>query len=81
LILYKNNNGRVFHYAFILSIYLLAKFFEINDDFIFSTNHLLSGHSIKHLVAAAAPLLFLIGLGKRTLVLNNKESPSLTKVQ
>ncbi len=73
LILYKKNNGRLFHYILILSIYLLAKFFEINDDRIFSTNHLISGHSIKHIIAAAAPLLLLIGLCKRKLVLNNKE--------
>ncbi|MBC7694350.1 MAG: ceramidase domain-containing protein [Burkholderiales bacterium] len=64
LILYKNNNGNVLYYL-VLSIYLLAKLFELNDEFIFSTNLIISGHSIKHIIAAAAPLVFLIGLSKR----------------
>lgn len=69
LIMYKNHNGKVLYFL-ILSTYLLAKLFEINDDVIFSTIHKISGRSIKHLIAAAAPLLFLIGLRKRNLVLN-----------
>lgn len=72
LILYKNNNGSAAYY-FVLSTYLLAKLFEINDDLIFSTNHLISGHSIKHIIAALAPLLFIIGICKRKLFLNTKD--------
>lgn len=64
LILYKNNNGSTLYY-FVLLTYLLAKLFEINDDLIFSTNHIISGHSIKHIIAALAPFLFLIGLYKK----------------
>lgn len=71
LILYKNNNGSALYY-FILLTYLLAKLFEINDELIFSTNHIISGHPIKHVIAAVAPFLFLIGLSKRKLVLNKK---------
>lgn len=72
LILYKNNNGTALYYL-VLSTYLLAKLFEINDNLIFSTNHIMSGHSIKHIIAALAPLLFLIGICKRKLFLNNKD--------
>lgn len=71
LILYKNNNGTALYYL-VLSTYLLAKLFEINDNLIFSTNHIMSGHSIKHIIAALAPLLFLIDFYKRKLFLNNK---------
>lgn len=77
LILYKNTNvGGL--YFIVLSIYLLAKFFEINDDLIFSINHIISGHSIKHIIAASAPLIYLIGLCKRKHSLNNKEFSTVT---
>ena len=72
LILYKNNNGSIIYY-FVLLAYLLAKLFEINDDLIFSTNHIISGHSIKHIIAALAPFLFLVGISKRKIVSNNKD--------
>lgn len=75
LILYKNKNRSAL-YFFVLSTYLMAKLFEINDDLIFSTNHI-SGHSIKHIIASVAPLLFFVGLSKRKHVSNNKESLSL----
>ena len=69
LILYKNKNGNVL-YCLVVSTYLVAKLFEINDLLIFSISHTISGHSIKHLIAAAAPLLFLIGLRNRKHILN-----------
>lgn len=70
LILYKNHNKSVLYYL-ILSTYLLAKFFELNDGLIFSTSHIISGHSIKHIIAAIAPLLFLFGLTKSWPILSN----------
>lgn len=72
LILYKNTNGSIIYY-FVLLAYLLAKLFEINDDLIFSTNHIISGHSIKHIIAALAPFLFLVGISK------TKKVPLLNK--
>jgi hypothetical protein len=36
------------------ALYALAKVFEFTDDAIYSANGLLSGHTLKHLVAAAA---------------------------
>lgn len=84
LILYKNNNGKVL-YCLVLSTYLMAKLFEINDHLIFSINHTISGHSIKHLIAAAAPLLFLIGFRRQktyfklvpiNLIFNNYNKPN-----
>lgn len=72
LIIYKNSNGTTLYYT-VLSTYILAKLFEINDTLIFSTNHIISGHSIKHIIAAVAPLIFLFGISKRNPVLNNKK--------
>ena len=47
-------------------LYASAKLFEYGDRSIFdSTAQLISGHSIKHLAAAAAALVFLSGLSRR----------------
>jgi Ceramidase len=37
-----------------LALYALAKVFEFSDSAIYSAGHLLSGHTLKHLAAAAA---------------------------
>ncbi|CAH8347502.1 unnamed protein product [Eruca vesicaria subsp. sativa] len=47
--------------------YLLAKVEEAADKPIYSwTNHIVSGHSIKHLCAAMVPVFLTLMLGKRT---------------
>jgi hypothetical protein len=46
-------------------LYLLAKICEIPDRQIFSLGHLVSGHTLKHLAAAAAGFLILRMLQKR----------------
>ena len=57
LIFFPNNAKRDRMYWAILAAYLLAKFFEMQDAAIFnSTYNLISGHSLKHLVAAAGIL-------------------------
>ncbi len=41
----------------VFAAYVLAKLFETLDDEIFALGHLVSGHTLKHLAAAAAPLI------------------------
>ena len=38
----------------VLGLYVLAKVFEAADGFVYGLGHLVSGHTIKHLIAAAA---------------------------
>src|SRR5215469_12449743 len=40
-------------------LYALAKLFEFTDEMVYSAGGLLSGHTLKHLAAAAAPLAIL----------------------
>lgn len=57
LILFPNDAKRDRMYWILLVAYFIAKYFEMQDATIFnSTNHLISGHSLKHLIAAAGIL-------------------------
>jgi Ceramidase len=49
-------------------LYALAKVFEFSDDAIFSAGHLLSGHTLKHLTAAAAAFAILRYFQTRRLI-------------
>lgn len=54
LTLFPGDAGRDRLYWILLLTYLLAKLFEIQDTTIYNiTSHLISGHSLKHLAAAA----------------------------
>ena len=53
------------YFWLIIACYALAKLFEITDQLVFDTIKILSGHSIKHLISAAAPYLFYLALKKR----------------
>lgn len=48
-----------------IALYALSKVFEHFDHEIYNAGQLLSGHSIKHLVAAAVPAFFLHGIHHR----------------
>ncbi|SHE20874.1 ceramidase domain-containing protein [methanotrophic endosymbiont of Bathymodiolus puteoserpentis (Logatchev)] len=66
LSLYKSQYSHNYYLLYGLLFYLLAKVFELNDSFIFElTAHLLSGHTIKHLLAAAATYCVYLMLKKR----------------
>ncbi len=45
--------------------YLLAKMLELNDGLVFSAGHVVSGHTLKHLAAAAAGYWILRMLQRR----------------
>jgi hypothetical protein len=50
-----------------LVVYVLAKLLEFLDGPVFEFGSPVSGHSLKHLFAACAPLLYLVGLTRRKL--------------
>jgi len=51
--------------AWMIAFYVAAKVPEHYDAEIFAAGNLLSGHSIKHVLAALAPACLLVGLRKR----------------
>ena len=53
------------YYWLIIACYVLAKVFELADQFLFDALGFISGHSIKHLVSAIAPYLFYLALMNR----------------
>lgn len=65
LLLYASYFDRAEFFWGMVVIYGAAKLIELFDSEIYLAGELISGHSIKHLVAALAPLLFLRGLKSR----------------
>ena len=63
LLLFKPNGFPKVYFWLVLLAYVVAKVFEIKDVELFHSTGI-SGHSIKHLMAAVAPLIFLAGLRK-----------------
>src|SRR6266550_4603894 len=53
-LLLKPRCSRSADFAVVFGFYLLAKIFETADRFVFAYGHVVSGHSLKHLAAAAA---------------------------
>jgi Ceramidase len=53
-LLLKRRYSRSWDFAVVFGFYLLAKIFETADRFILVHAHILSGHTLKHLAAAAA---------------------------
>lgn len=46
-------------------LYATSKIFESLDQYVYQLGHVVSGHTIKHVVAALAPLLLLYGIRQR----------------
>jgi hypothetical protein len=59
----------------ILGAYTLAKFMEFFDTEIYSNSGILSGHTLKHLIAAFATLIFYWALRKRQALPTRKPTP------
>jgi len=57
-------------FALVVGLYVLAKIFEETDRQIFALGHVVSGHTLKHLAAAAAGYWILRMLKKRDFVLH-----------
>ena len=58
-------NGGLYIWLMILA-YALSKTFESYDASVFNVGGVISGHSIKHFMAALAPVILLVGLFKRS---------------
>jgi hypothetical protein len=55
-------------FAVVVGLYVLAKILEESDRQVFAMGHVVSGHTLKHLAAAAASYWILRMLKKRTVV-------------
>ena len=65
LLVYPTRFDTVGFYWWMLVIYVLSKLVEHFDGQILAATGLISGHSVKHLLAAAAPLVFVHGIRNR----------------
>jgi hypothetical protein len=65
LLLFKSRGLPKIYFWLVLLAYVIAKVFEIKDAELFHSTGM-SGHTIKHLMAAVAPLIFLVGLRKKS---------------
>jgi hypothetical protein len=57
-----------YYYWLVLGCYVLAKILEQTDAAVYESLMLISGHSLKHLVSALAPLFFYLALRNRRLL-------------
>ncbi len=62
LLTHKPLIGETRYYWWMLAFYVLAKLLEFFDADIFAFGYLISGHSLKHVVAAMTPAVFLYAL-------------------
>jgi hypothetical protein len=65
MVLFKSKKNNIEYIWLMLLAYALSKVFETFDNSVFEHLHLISGHSIKHVFAAAAPILFLLWMTKQ----------------
>ncbi|MGI9265012.1 MAG: ceramidase domain-containing protein, partial [Gammaproteobacteria bacterium] len=62
LMLFKSDRLASRYVWYMIAAYAASKLFEAIDVPVYEMGHLMSGHSIKHIVAALAPLILLYGL-------------------
>ena len=67
LLMYRSAFDSVDFLWVVIVLYALAKLFEYFDFAVFEFGGLISGHSVKHIVAALAPFVVLYGLDTRRL--------------
>ena len=65
LLMYRSAFDSVIFYWLVIALYVLSKLFEYFDHDIYAFGELISGHSLKHFVAAIAPLVLLYGFDNR----------------
>lgn len=65
LLMYRSVFGSVTFLWVVILLYAFSKLFEYFDAAVFGFGELISGHSLKHIVAAMAPLAVLHGLNSR----------------
>jgi hypothetical protein len=67
-LLYPPKYTGAFYWIIAAALYALAKVFEFSDQAIFSLGYVVSGHTLKHLAAAAACLMILRYFQTRRLI-------------
>jgi hypothetical protein len=65
LTLFKSGDGSKSLYWGMIAFYVLAKLLEAADEQVFAITGIVSGHTLKHLAAAGAPLLLLLDIRRR----------------
>lgn len=65
LLMYRSVFDRVNFFWLVIALYVLSKLFEHFDYDVYAFGELISGHSLKHFVAAVAPLVLLYGFDSR----------------
>lgn len=65
LLAYQSPFDRTGFFWGMLVLYVTSKIFESLDQYVYQFGHVVSGHTLKHIVAALAPLLFLYGIRRR----------------
>jgi len=71
-LLYPPRYTGTYYWIIAAALYALAKLFEFSDNAIYSAGYLLSGHTLKHLAAAAACLVILRYFQNRQPVLDRE---------
>lgn len=71
LLIYRSQFDRTAFIWWVVAIYAASKVLEYFDHEIFALNGIVSGHSLKHVAAAAAPLVLLYGFAARRPVKNS----------
>ncbi len=57
LLMYRSAFDSVIFYWLVIALYVLSKLFEYFDNDVYAFGEIISGHSLKHFVAAIAPLV------------------------
>ena len=70
MLLERSKYTRGADFAMVVAFYVLAKVLEETDRQVFALGHIASGHTLKHLAAAAAGYWILRMLQKRKIALN-----------
>ena len=65
LLLFPSRFTHSHYYWLIIVCYMLAKVFELADQFVFDALKIISGHSLKHIISALAPFLMYKALKSR----------------
>lgn len=68
ILLFPGKYTRGYDFAIVVGFYVLAKILEETDRSVFALGHIVSGHTLKHLAAAAASYWILRMLRKREII-------------
>lgn len=65
IIMYQPLGAPIKYIWLILGTYMIAKFFELSDDYFYNLTGFISGHALKHLITSLAPLFMFLALKDR----------------